>query len=92
MVFIYLKYATTTSLQVGNFLVGGGGGFSDVTVEWISKRENQFCVCSTTMRYMFSISVPSHSHPVIKIAVIVRPFVMRGIIQECHDNPLHCTS
>ena len=47
MVYIYLKYATTSSLQVGNFLVGGaaGGGVSDVTVEWISKRESQFYVC-----------------------------------------------
>jgi len=28
---------------------------------------------------------------VIKIAMIVRPVVMRGIIQECQDDPLHCS-
>lgn len=41
---------------------------------------------------MYVVYVCSHPHPVIKMAVIVRPVVMRGIIQECHDDPLHCTT
>jgi hypothetical protein len=41
---------------------------------------------------MFSVSVPSHPHLVMKIAMTVRPVVMRGIIQESHFDSIHCTS